>query len=55
MATDGHDKHDEYIKLADELADICGDIGGERCEQAIKFDKCMEREVKARGVKIPFI
>lgn len=55
MATDDHEKHEEFMKLGDELADICGDIKGERCEQAINFDKCMQKELKDRNVIIPFI
>lgn len=55
MATDGYEKHEEYMKLGDELADACGKIEGERCEQAIDFDKCMEKEIKARNLKIPFL
>lgn len=55
MATTNHENHDEYMTLGDILADKCGDIEGERCDQAISFDKCLDEEVKKRGVDIPFL
>lgn len=55
MATDGHENHEEFIELSVILADKCGDAVGERCDQAINFDKCMEAVVKERGIKIPFL
>lgn len=55
MATDGHENHAEYMALGEELSEKCGDIGGERCEQSINFDKCMEDYVKDKDIDIPFL
>lgn len=55
MATDGYDKHDEYMKLGYELTEACGSIKGERCEQDIEFNRCIEKEVKAKSFNIPFL
>lgn len=56
MATDGHESHEELMKLTEDLSDACGSVQNEdRCDQAIEFDKCIEKEVKAKNAKIPFI
>lgn len=44
-----------FVKLAEDVADKCGSISGERCDQALAFNKCMENEARAQNIDKPDI
>lgn len=47
----------DYSKIAEELADKCGNFrkNVDRCDQAVAFTICLQSELEARNIKIPFI
>jgi hypothetical protein len=45
-------KDEEKMKFAKEVADLCGTIEGERCQQANSFVECLHEKVKIRNIDI---
>jgi hypothetical protein len=45
-------KNEEKMKFAKELADFCGTIEGERCQQANSFIECIHEKMKIRNIEI---
>lgn len=41
-----------YMSLGDELAGKCGGIGGERCDQALAYDKCIEDMLMEKHIDV---
>jgi len=40
---------EEMLAVAVEIGEECGNVAGERCDQAYSFETCLENAVKTRG------